>query len=262
MKIGIAITTNNPKVTFSSFLPTLENITEINSKAVFLINFQPPWGVNQILEAIRVIEGNGFEVRRTFTGGWDKPIEIMAMREEAALLGEDCDAYLLCDDDFKFSSGTPQQKKSSGMKYLDCINFLEENERCGVITVKGFLGGYQWGEDIKRVWHDMYSTNRGLFLRKIEGFNIAPEETLVIRGGLEESIAVFARLERGYWPAKQMNNPTISYTERVDDESLPLDDFHHPEVIKKNAQAYIQRKYSDPNWDYQKKKIPKGIKKV
>ena len=257
MRLGIILPSNNPSAFMNNFLPTVQHIKELADFSSILINFQPPWRRDEIIIAHMELSGYGFEVRSDYNE-YSRPVPMGKVRQSAAKLGEDdCDIFLSVDDDFKFSPGTKTQKKTSGKKYLDCLDYMAKNERCGVVFVKGFFGGAGWGEKISPIWGDMYATYRGLFLRKVPGMLFTTPAACAIRGGLEESIAVFGRIARGYWPAKQMNNPTMSFTERVDRVGLPEHDIHNPEVIA-GAVEFIRMKYEDPDWTYDKRTIPKG----
>lgn len=256
--LGIVLPSNNPEQFFSHLAPTLEHIKEIADQSVFLINFQPPWTVSERAAVARHIERIGFECRHIFTKWWTKPIKIIKMREQCALLAPECKYYLFIDDDFKLSPGTKKFKFTSGQRYLQSLDYLERWPRCGLINTKSFLGGHKWGLKIGPTKHDMYATNRGLFLRSMKkhGFLLSPEGMHDLRGDLEESALAFARIELGYFPAKQMNNPTIHLTGKLDQyDDDPLN-MHNYKVINENVGKWIRERYDDPDWEYEQKRLP------
>lgn len=258
MKLAILIPTYRPEMAVYDFLPTLIHIQPLAKFSTFLVNFQDPYDNGDVSYFVREVLKLGFKIRHTHSGTWERPQKMALMREQTAELGgEDFDLYLNIDDDFKFSPGTPTQRKSSGLKYLDCIDYMAVNDRCGAINVKSFLGGKPWGEKIAPHFDDMFATNRGLFLRKIPGMLFTSQAALGIIGGLEETIAVYSRIEQGYYPAKQMNNPTIHITGDHEKYKERTSNMHNEELIENQSGAFIRERWIDPDWKYDKRRVPK-----
>ena len=262
-QIGIILPTNNPKSMTENFMPTLSALDELAPYATFLFLFQHPWTEDEATRTILEISNHGFGVSYMITekGDWSQPAKIIKMREMCAALRDDCDYYLFIDDDFKLSHGTRMFPYSSGKRYLQSLLYLEKHKKCGVINTKSFFGGHQWGLKIAPTKHDMYATNRGLFLRNMKdhGFLIAPGAMQGLKGDLEESAIVFSRIELGYYPAKQMNNPTIHLTGKLDQyDNDPLN-FHNRQVLEENVLKWIRTRYADPNWEYESKKLPRSL---
>lgn len=208
LKLAICLPSNKPKLAIETFAPSFEYIKELAPYAVFCINYQPPWTLEEISIFSKIIMSYGFEVRSIYTSNWTKPIEFIKMREMAAELMSEADVYMLCDDDFRFVECTESYPRSSGQRYLEVLDYLSKNPRCGGVTCKHMLGGYHQQYKILPIWDNKYCTNRGMFLRRISNkWCIAPPHCHTIRGALEESIACFTRMEMGYWFGKQMNNP-------------------------------------------------------
>ncbi len=263
LSLGICLTTNNPTCSFKTFLPSIPNLSELRPYAKFLINFQPPWTNAQIEEMVSGINAAGFDVKWQFTEGWLKPILFTAMRDVCASLDPGLDVYMLCDDDFRFVSGTPKFPVTNGHRYLQMLHYMSKYPKCGVVNAKGFFGGYHQQYKISPTWNDMYSTNRGTMLRSMRehGFSLHAPDCIEMRGALEESMSVFNRIQLGYFPAKAMNIPTVHTTRvlKVSDGDLDPYDMHHPDVIAENAQKYIREKYSDETWEYEQKRLPRGL---
>jgi len=260
-QLGIILPTNNPDNFFNLLAPTLKHIRAIGQESAFLINFQPPWNMEDMREAIRMIQMVGFYTKYTYTKGWDKPIKITEMREVCARLDSGCDFYLFIDDDFKLSPGTKKFPYNSGQRYAQSLDYLNRHPRCGAINTKSFLGGHQWGLKIApspNKMDDMYATNRGLFLRNMRDydFTLSPLSMHDLRGDLEESATVFSRIELGFYTAKQMNNPTIHLTGKLSKyDNDPLN-MHNFRVINENVRKWIRERYNDPEWEYEQKRLP------
>ncbi len=263
MRLGIILPTNNPDVFLNDFLPTVTWITELSPISVFLINFQPPWTHPKIIHAVTRLHSKGFYVKSTYTENWDPPVKILKIREQCAQLDPECDVYLSIDDDFKFVSKTDMFPYSSGERYMQSLDYFDKFPDCGIINTKGFLGGYRQGLMIQPVDKDMFATNRGMFLRNMRehGFLLAPKGALDLRGGLEETLLAYTRIERGYFAAKQMNNPTIHVTGTLEKYGDDPSGIHNLKVMDENVVKWIQNKYDDPEWYYQSRRYPDNLKR-
>jgi len=256
--VGIIMPTCNPGIVFDRFLPTVEHITELNKTAKFLINFNGPrWDAATMLPVVYGLQNYGFDVRYDYTGNWDKPIQVLKMREQCAEMWPEADLYLFIDDDFKFVGGTNKYPFSSGQRYLHSIDYMTRFPKCGLVNTKSFLGGTPQKLKIKAAKHGMVATGQGLFLRNMSkhGFGLWPEELQEMRGGLEEQSACYVRIERGYYVAQQFNNPTIHITGRLSDWDDKPDNFHNTGVIDDNLAGWIRNRYQG-DWDYQHRKVP------
>jgi hypothetical protein len=263
IKTGIILPTYEPDDLFDGLLPTIKYVSNIKDTVVWLMNFNgPKWTTRFIRFAVEKIKAEGFEVRHIYTGTWKQPVKLISMRTYCAKLGEhDCELFLFIDDDFKFVESTPSCSLSSGDRYEESIDYMSKFPRCGVINTKSFLGGYKQGLKIINTTDDMYATNRGLFLRNMRdhGFLLAPKWTHDLAGGLEETLMVMARIELGYFCAKQMNNPTIHITGKLSDYDNTPSDFHNIELINQNIGAYLKSRYGDWEWLYEEKRFPKTL---
>ena len=256
--VGIIMPTCNPEIVFDRFLPSVEHITELNKTAEFLINFNGPmWHSQQIIEVVWRLQEYGFIVRHKYTGNWDKPVQVLKMREQCAEMWPEADLYLFIDDDFKFVGDTNKYPFSSGQRYLHSIDYMTRFPKCGLVNTKSFLGGTPQKLKIVPTVHDMVATNQGLLLRNMKHhkFLLALPELKEIRGGLEEQTMAYLRIEHGYFCAKMMNCPTIHRTGKLSDWDDDNTDFHNVGVIDENLAGWIRNRY-DPNWDYQHRRLP------
>jgi len=250
--VGIVTPSCNPHDFMNILVPSIEHISELAPIAKWLINFNgTQWGMGDVEAACQAIEGFGFEVRALHSGVWQKPMQLVKMREQCAELDPECDLYLFVDDDFKFVGSTKKYPFSSGRRYLHSIDYMTRYPKCGVLNTKSFLGGSPQKLSIIPIQDDMIATGQGLFLKNISnecGFLLAPAETLELKGGLEETLMAYARIERGYYAAKQMNNPTVHITGRLSDWDGDRTNFHNTKVIDQNIAAYFRQRYGE--WEY------------
>lgn len=264
LSIGIVVPTNNPKNMETKFVRSLEHISEIQDRTKILINFQPPYTQNIIDRVVSSIQEKGYDVDYVFDEEYDKPIKIALIRERCALLDPNLNTYMIADDNFKFSPGTTKSPYSSGQRYLEALEYMEKFPNCGGVQCMGFLGGYTYGRKIRPAWNYWFGSRQGLILRNIKdelsgNVVLAPsEEFLELRGGLEELMYPYARMERGYFMSKQMNVPTVHIAKRMS-KTTP-EDMQHPDVFDNNIAKYIRDRYDQPNWKYNSKKSPKELK--
>lgn len=264
--VGIICPTHSPDDFLNKLLPSVEHIKELAPIATWLVNFNgEDWTPSSIYDALNALTiVHGFEMKWAYTGLWNKPIKILKMREQCARMKPDCELYLFIDDDFKFVKRTEKYPFSSGQRYLHSIDYMTRFKNCGVINTKSFLGGVPWKLKIAPTKDGMYATNQGLFLRNMisHDFLLAPKEAHSLRGGLEETLMVLARIELGYFCAQQMNNPTVHITGKLSDWDDKPDDFHNIEMINQNIGAYLRNKYDDWEWLYDERKFPKELWKA
>lgn len=261
-KVGIVMPTYNVGITINKLIPSIEYITELKGIATWLINFNgDQWTARWVDKAVSRIMSYGFPVRFIRSGIWEKPINIIKMREQCAKLYPECDIYLFIDDDFEFVKETPAYKFTSGQRYLQTIDYMTRFPNCGVVNTKSFLGGSPFKLKIVPTRDAMYATNRGLFLRNMieHGFLLAPKKTHNLVGGLEETMMVFERIRRGYFCACQYNNPTIHITGKLEDYDDDYDDFHNIQLINNNIGSYLRNEFNDWSWKYSEKKFPQKL---
>jgi len=258
--VGIVCPSCNPDDFMNVLVPSVEHITEIASLTKWLINFNgTQWSNTDVESACQSIEAFGFEVRAVHSGVWQKPMQLVKMREQCAELDPDCGLYLFVDDDFKFVGSTEKYPFSSGRRYQHSIDYMTRYPKCGVLNTKSFLGGSPQKLSIIPIEDDMIATNRGLLLKNMSehGFLLAPPELRELRGGLEETLFAYSRVELGYYIAKQFNNPTIHITGKLSDWDEVRNDFHNIGVINENIAGYFRQRYGE--WEYDTNKIPDAV---
>lgn len=271
MKVGMILPTykdDNGKwkeVFLERMIPSLSNLRGLPIK--FLVNFQRYSldEIYQITEAMRSAFGEKFEIAScTSPSGYGAPPPMLQIREDTAHLDPTCDFYICADDDMKFNEGTAG-------RYGQVLEYMEMNRRCGFVMAMGHLGGYRFGEDILETNEMIWWTNRGLFLRRLleVSWLFAPWDALYCLGTLEETYAVYSRLELGYYGAKSFNFPVVHRATSVNSKDAfnkvaskkrrydPEVDLHNPKfdcLLK-----HIQQRWDDPRWIYSNKSLPRGL---
>jgi len=118
------------------------------------------------------------------------------------------DFFIGVDSDFLF-------KKGSFKKYDQAIDYLLLNDQCGVVWCSSFLGGSQQGDDIIPFWGGFPWRDRGLVFRNMEQIfpldfaGFIHNDLRDITGLFDEQMSIWTIAKYGFYPAKQMNNPTL-----------------------------------------------------
>lgn len=219
-------------------------------------------------EVIRAVQSHGVRVRHGFMRE-DHGKGMAGLREACAELMPDADAYICADDDMIFRTG-------SNERYWRCADYLTDNEACGAIMCMGALGGHAKGTKIhpSPEGAGWWWTNRGLFLRRIArtAWLFCPPDAHDMPGGYEECYAVYSRINRGYYPAKTYTVPVTHFSIAADNmqnflatrhkkgERYPVEeDIHNPS--NQPILNLIRRKWDDPTWTMQAKRLPFGLKR-
>lgn len=257
MKVGIIIPTCSPDDMENKFIPSLKYISELKGVAEFLIHFNGDEYSGAIIDTIvNMLHYLGWEYKYTFTKFPRKPVNLIRLRTECAILSPDCKYYMFADDDFRFVGSTPKIDRSSGQRYLEVIDYMDYFDECGVVNVKSFLGGKPQWLKIVPTDHEMIATNRGLFLRNMSdhGFLLSPKNTHHFVGGLEETLFAYERIALGYFVAKQMNNPTVHLPGKVSEDA---DEIHNSRIMDENIAGYIRERWGE--WEYHSRNFPKKL---
>jgi len=269
MKIGICIPSCRPDFFQKYILATIHHLNAIREQSVFLINFNGPWTKEQAKTASEIIESKGWKIKYVVTGVWDRPVKIAKIREIAAWLDTSVDAYMVGDDDFRFTAGTPSYPRTSGQRYAEMIDYMSRFPNCGSVQARYFLGGTPQGYKIFATWKYEIGSDHGFLLRNMfneYGWCLTPPEAQEFRGAFEETIMVYSRIERGYWCATQMNNPTahphfnnskvLNLLKIGDPADQFKDEMLHPSVTEVNNLKYIRERWKCPDWKYGKFRPP------
>lgn len=283
MKLGIILPTNNPRDLFEKFIPTLDCIKELQNTSIILINFQK-YSTAEIEAAKSHFKNQGFDMKYVVER-YSAPAPMCWAREICAQLDKICQVYLFVDDNFRFTKGTLQYQRSSGQRYLEVLDYMSKFSNCGGVLCKGSLGGqskvryegkYFIGGDYKigpvlDGCKEIYSTNRGLFLRNLKEILTVHPETYTLRGSLEESAAAFLRIEKGMFFARQLNNPTIHNCKRFTTYSALPNDIHNSTLWYQEVGKWIRERWGpccvlregwpqNPTpWTFGSKRIPKHL---
>jgi len=256
MILSINLPTNNPNNYFNILEPSLINLESLLDFCAvqFSFVFQTPWTLGEINRAEKKLISKGFEIQEGVALAVKNP-SMTCLRNIGIMNSPKADYYLIADDNFEFRSGTPKYPYDSGIRYSQCLQYLNEYPNCGFVMCEGSLGGSVQKMKISSTKVGLFATTRGLILR-----NIGPKkiyrQTSHLLGGLEESVACYHIMEKGFFPAKQFNNPTIN----KDMKKPNCGNFiHDEEVWEENCAKYIKERYNDLDWSYQKKKLPKGL---
>lgn len=246
-------------------METAEHLKDLRYVASMDILFQEPWEILEVESAVHSLINLGFDVRYKIVERFPPPTNIVRIRNQTAELSPKANVYLTLDDDMQFKPGTPKYPRSSGRRYKEAFLYMQRFRNCGAVSCAGFLGGYKIKYKIRPVWRAWYSMSRGLLLRNSANFRLLPKEW-ELPGGIEETAAVFVRMASGFFPAKQMNVPTVHKMERLRDDLSPHD-MHNKSLIRNNLQKKIQEEYQDPTWDALEvlpapKEIPERIRSL
>jgi hypothetical protein len=122
---------------------------------------------------------------------------------------------IMADDDFRFHTGTEQYPWTAGERYIDAVEYLERNAACGLVLMKGFLGGSQMDRWILPMSHGFYDTGLGLVFppsRRNEWFY----PKLKVLGAGEDVALCMTAFLNGYYCAK-MHNVSVNkdHTKKV-----------------------------------------------
>lgn len=259
-QLGIVVPTNNPSEYFAVMHPTVEALRPMMEHVAVhvLFNFQPPWTLPLIERVVRDFATRGMSMRYVFSKPTGEIARMCDLRHVAAALLPDADWWMYADDNMRFAvEGTPQYPEGSAARYLHVIDYLNAFPRCGVVMCVGSLGGSAWRYSIRPTRNGLVATARGLFLRNItNGVLYTPEERALI-GGMEETMPAFRLLSRGYFFAKQFNNPTYHPPHYRFGDVVPENHMaNYQRVIKPNAERYVREVYRDPEWTHEGRYIP------
>jgi hypothetical protein len=165
------------------------------------------------------------------------------------------DYFLMVDHDHMFQ---PKGKwPSSGDYLLECLDWMDNNQDVGSLGTNAFFGGAAWKDKfVKNPANALVAIVTGLWIRNVPEAHATSEERKLV-GVLDESLWTYKMMAAGYTHAKRFYNPT------------KFDNFHtrvnvgtssySKQVIDANIGGYIQRKWSDPTWQHESRKYPKGV---
>jgi len=177
------------------------------------------------------------------------------------------DYFNLCDHDFIF-------QENSQLNYEFGIEYMEENQQCGITYHSGFKGMY-WAkkeqlqiDKIKPIFGGMPWRDKGMIVRNIgknddDYIYHQRKDCINLIGSWEEHIVLYGMLSGGYYPAIIKCCPTIHnhhHKRRDKTGTLALDyDIHSPELSYEvlDKVREIIGEYFDP-MDWLKTQTGKG----
>lgn len=255
IKVGWIIPTNNPKAVFNYFLKSIDIIRCEEFK--LLILFQLPWDDKLIKRFLSKLHMDvSYELITP-----QKPISMMDYRNRCALLDKSVDYYGIADDNFMFTEGTPAYNINSLTRYRQVIQYMNTFENCGYVMCEGSLGGSIQKLKIAPTLSGLVSTQRGIFFRNIykQELNVWPSDTINIAGGCEETIVCYDIISKGFFPAKQFNNPTQHKDKKKVIQGAHKGTIHCSDLLQAGVIKYIREKYKTDTWTNDTRFFPKEL---
>jgi len=251
MKLCITMISNRPRMARERWLSSIHKLDPLREKidTVFSFVLQEPFTEEdavpyKALGATKLVKKS---TAKRFNW-WPNRNEVVKAHK--------ADFYLMTDDDHRFGGPTPSGY-TSWERYYDAIMYMEENPDCGAVCLLPFLGGTPSGKKILIAEKDLFALGSGLLLRRLPDLDYS-HKVFDIPGALDESGAVFSRIECGYYTAKTFNTPTICPpTKRVEPGAAhPSYDDNY--INSKGIGGLIRKRYNDPTWHHNARRIPIG----
>lgn len=258
MKLGFVVVSNNP-VKLKRFIASTQHLDRLKQHALFTLTHQRPVTKDDIQPFDRTVELEPFD--------HSKPLPLLQLRRHGLQLVSDCDYICYLDDDHQFVPERPGKTypKSSDDYYMEAIEWMDENPDVGVLSLRGYFGGYAWGYNFKKMPANGLIENNagGIFMRNIGIDRIFPRECWDFIGVMSESLSGFNVMSHGYKLAKRFNCPNKFDVPGANKHvGVNANISYSEEICNANAQGYIRRKFNDPTWRHSSKQYPKGILEI
>ena len=254
MQYTLIIPSNRPGK-FKRFSTTINILGTLAHQVRIHLSVQRPWTIDLANEYLHsgIIDSFSYHPPAC-------PMEMVKWRRSGIEQHPDSDFYWFLDDDHQFadSKSTGLFTKTCHEYYSDVFEYLKENKDVGVLSCRGYFGGYAWEYDFrKNPTNALIATSHGgLFIRNIGVEKICPESIRNNVGALYESVFGYNVMSEGYKFAKRYNSPTrTDAVKHIGDENIS---YSH-DVVSKNNQAYIRNKFNDLTWTHSSKRYPKGL---
>lgn len=255
--IGFVVVSNRP-AKLKRFIKSFQHIPILRSKSCMILTHQSPVDVPPN-EFDRAVGLPPFDK--------SKPLPMLQLRRHGIALTSDCKYICYLDDDHQFAPSRPGKTfyKSSEEYYLECIDYMDENQDVGILSLRGYFGGYSWGYGFKKMPSNGFIENNagGIFMRNIGHENIFPPECYSFVGVMSEPLCGYSIMSQGYKYAKRFNCPNKfeapGKSKHVSNGAVLS---YSEQIANENVQGYIREKFDDPTWRYSDKKYPKGILKI
>lgn len=239
MKIGLLLPTNKPNVFNEVFLPSLHNIASAKSEIVLSINFQSPWTIDMINEAIKKIKNIGIDVVYSYNTYVSKDtgrIKFNKIRYDCAVpIANNVDIFALCDDDFRFD-------EECGNMLLNIIDYFENDASLGIIQCHKTHPIIPLSLITVDPTKHIYYTDNGFFFRKINDHIVFPNDALNNVGAGEEYIIGLSLSCLGYTTKIRTKS---KITHLVNYANMKNNEWGTEEIIysKYGNKTYILNKY-------------------
>lgn len=264
-RIAFVIPSNRP-VTLRRFIKSLDNSPWIVENSIFVFVIQEPvydWDLKDWLKS-------NVDHKITLIDSFKtNPKPMLQLRRHGLQNISIMDSDYICflDDDHQFVSERPEKNypMSSDEFYRTSCEWLDANLDVGILSQRGYFGGYAWGYKPEKNPSNGLIENEagGILFRNISINTTFPEECWNFVGVMSEPLVGYNIMAAGYNFAKRFNCPNKfdkpGKTKHV--ESSGSNITYSEQVANENAQGYIRKKFNDPIWRHSNKKYPKDIAK-
>jgi len=251
-KIGIILVSNREQVIRDNWLSTLKALDKFRDKIDTGFSFVVQEPVSESL--IRELQKLGPVVHKKKMS----PFNWVETKNEACR-NVDAKYWLNTDDDFKFDGMNTTGDWTTAERYMDAVIYLDDHPKCGYVMMNGFFGGHAFGKEIRLAKTGMWALRCGAFLRNVTKEWTYARPELNRPGALDETAAVYSRIEEGYFPARGFNTPVYNgRTKRIQDNHDRIE-YNNAYIYSKGIGAAIREYYDEPNWRYETKKLPQKL---
>lgn len=245
-RITFILPTNKPHVLFEHALSasSLSSLMALKNKAFSFVLSENTFSIMDLAEIRQRMINFDIPYRHQLVTQ-ETPVRLARLRSIAASAFPRSEYFMFADDNMEWSSGTDVYHKSSGGRYSECLFYLDHMTRCGGVACVGPLGGNHSRWKI-RPTNKMWYTDRGLIFRNAFEGKLFHPEALELAGGFDDPLPGFKLLEKGYYIAKQFNNPTRHFNRlNVGHGDVCGEDDHqmHSRDLVGKIERYIMDRY-------------------
>ena len=251
MKLCITMISNRPQMAKERWLSSVHKLDPLRAKidTCFSFVFEEPFSAAEAVPYTALGATKIVKKRNAKRFNW-WPDRNEVMKQSPA------DIYLMTDDDCRFG-GPTTSGYTSWKRYHDAILYMEKNPSCGAVCMLPFLGGAPSGKKILIAEDDLFALGSGLLLRRLPDLDYS-HKVFDIPGALDESGAVFSRIERGYYTAKTFNTPTFRPPTKKVEPGAKHPGYDDDYINTKGLGSVIRKRYDDPTWHHNARRIPHG----
>jgi hypothetical protein len=154
-------------------------------------------------------------------------------------------------------SGGDVFTKTFNTYYQEVLDFIKKTPDAGVISCRGFHGGWENGYAFIRHPKNalIQAGHGGLFYQNIGIDNLIEPCEVNLLGAIEEALIGYNIMSNGFAYYRRFNSPMGNRRcTRIGE--IPS---YTIETINANIQGRIRDKFDDPNWNHENKKYPNAI---